>query len=98
MKAQGKKFLTDRGDEGGSVRWSVSLNATDDYGLFNPFIEAELILTDCYKSINLEFNCYKARHIGKRIAKLDVLIQELGLFRVALVQAQLESKPKKFCY
>jgi hypothetical protein len=95
MKAQGKRFLTDRGDEGGSVRWYVVTNASSTY---SNTIDATLYITDCYKGVALEFACYKSKHIAKRIAKLSSMISELALFKAALIQAQQESVTKKFCY
>lgn len=96
MKAQGKRFLTGRGDEGGSVRWYASTNNTSPLSYY--LLEAELYLTDCSKSITLEFSCDKHKHLAKRIAKLDVLLAELGAFKAVLIQAQDATKPKSLCY
>ena len=96
MKLQGKKFLTDRGDEGGSVRWHVTTE--DDGFIFANLCGAELTITDCSSVVMLEFYCYKREDLVKRIAKLDVLLLELTAFRAALVQVQHDTAPKKFCY
>lgn len=90
MKAQGKRFLTDRGAEGGSIRWSV------ETGSYLTEIDAELILSDCSKHIYLEFSCDNNKALGKRVAKLEALIEELQDFREALLKAEIV--PKKFYY
>lgn len=93
MKAQGKRFLTARGDEGGSVRWYVK-TPEDEYYL----VESELYLSDCGKTITLEFSCEKYKHLDKRIAKVNALIQEATAFRNALVKVQQATRPKKLYY
>lgn len=87
MKKQGKRFLSDRGDEGGSVRWYV--NSTSDY---YRDVEAELYITDCFKPVTIEFSADKGKGLGKRIAKLDSLIEELQSFKEALVEANVKPK------
>lgn len=98
MKAQGKRFLSDRGDEGGSVRWHVS---TDKDDVFCNVVDATLYLTDCDRTITLEFDCYKREHTAKRIAKIDGLISELIAFKLALCDAEnalADKKTAKFYY
>ena len=90
MKAQGKRFLTERGNEGGSVRWAI------ETGSYLTEIDAELILTDCSKSIYLEFSCDNNKALSKRVAKLEALIGELQDFRESLLKAEII--PKKFYY
>ena len=92
MKAQGKTFLTDRGDEGGSIRWFV----IEDNQTFYRQVDAELIITDCKQAVVLEFDMDSNKDLPKRLAKVDTLIAELGRFREALVLSEL--KPKKFYY
>ncbi len=95
MKAQGKRFLTERGDEGGSVRWHA---VTDDDDYAYQILDAELHITDCEKVVVLEFSCPSYKAIAKRIAKVDELLQELTNFKAALQQAQRHHTPKKFHY
>lgn len=91
MKAQGKRFLTERGDEGGSIRWTLGKDA-----YFNGDINAEIIITDCNKSIYLDFSYTNNKALGKRVAKLESLIEELQDFRESLLKAEIV--PKKFYY
>ena len=91
MKAQGKRFLTKRGDEGGSVRWSIN---TDEYS--NKSIESYLTLTDCGGTITLEFSYHTSKGYDKRVAKLDAVIEELQSMRTALVGSK--PKPPKYYY
>lgn len=98
MKRQGKRFLTNRGDEGGSVRWYVETEE-ECGGLFGyQVMDSSLHITDCDKCITLEFSCPDYKAFTKRIAKLDELLAELASFRTALQQAQSSSAPKKFHY
>lgn len=93
FKAQGKQFTSDRGDEGGSVRWSVTTGQE-----YSREVYADLIVTDCYHTVSLEFSADTARQVDKRLAKLDIVIQELLSFRAALSTAQDSFKPTKFYY
>ena len=97
MKAQSKQFLTDRGDEGGSIRWSISNEQREEW-ILSEYLNAELTVSDCYKQISLDFDCSKHSDFDKRIAKANVLIKEMTAFRNALVKAQQATKPKKFYY
>jgi len=83
MKAQGKRFLSERGDEGGSVRWYV--NTEEDYCYTT---DAYLYISDCTKRIDLEFYSDDNKGLSKRVTKLDNLIEELQNFREALLQAE----------
>ena len=96
MKAQGKRFLTDRGDEGGSVRWCVEADTSDIFSFM--LVEADLIITDCYKTITLDFSTTSYKSIAKRIAKVDGMIAELTEFKAALQQAESRCTPKKLYY
>lgn len=99
MKAQGKRFLTDRGDEGGSVRWYVKVEGVDSDGDASYYkAEAELYISDCSRTINLEFSCKQVKDLDKRIAKVQQLIAELEDFKQALHKAKIANLPHKFSY
>ena len=90
MKAQGKTFLSGRGDEGGLVRWYTNTESGWEVA------EAELFLSDCFKGITLEFSASTNKELHKRVAKLDTLIEELSKFRASL--ASSEKPARKFFY
>lgn len=93
MKAQGKSYLSCRGDEGGGVRWYTNTEtAYDDCGV----VSATLYISDCYKTSVLEFSANTNKQLKKRVAKLDSLIEELNKFRSSLVST--EKKAIKFYY
>lgn len=84
MKAQGKRFLSERGDEGGNVRWAVSQSHSGCN-----YHEADVWIGDCFKSICLEFSHDGTpKQVDKRIAKLDNLIEELTEFRISLKKSK----------
>lgn len=100
MKARGQKFLNESHYEGGTVRWMVS-NEETDYNILRKGkdgIESELVITDCSRSIALEFGSENPKQFKKRIAKLDVLIDELGKMRTTLLLVEEDSLRKKKKY
>ena len=93
MKAQGKKFLTERGDEGGSLRWFINTEGEEHAWK----VESSLTLTDCYRHITLEFHAGTKPQCLKRVAKLDTLIEELQEFRESLSKSlSTFDRPKFF--
>ena len=87
MKAQGKRFLSERGDEGGNVRWCITEGVMGWH-------EADLFIGDCFRSINLEFSHNgTGKQVEKRVAKLDNLIEELQKLREALCSSEVKKKP-----
>lgn len=96
--SQGKRFLTDRGDEGGSVRWYIGNSDSLFTSLDSNYVDIELNITDCSKAVTLDFSCTKYSDYVKRLGKVTALIAELAAFRVALIEAQHAAKPKKLYY
>lgn len=97
MIKRGKKFLNNSHEEHGSVSWHVTTGKDMDF--YQSTCGGELRIADCYKVITLDFDCEKVSHVDKRIAKLDVLIQELQEMRAALEGVKEEAKLKtKFYY
>ena len=92
MQQSGRRFISDKGDEGGSIRWFLSTS-----GAFMFDLESSLIITDCTRSITLDFSVYSDDYSVKdRVAKLDSLIEGLEEFRTALKGCIVE--PKKYYY
>lgn len=96
MKARDKRFINNSFNESGAVSWHVSTGETD-WG-FSNLVNAELQISDCSKTICLDFNVEKETHFDKRIGKLDELMTSLTLMREALVEAKAEHKGKKKFY
>lgn len=65
---------------------SPRLNAADSYIVtsveYGGYTNAELKLTDCTRSVHLNFQCGKNKKKG--LAKLDKIIKQLEEFRSAL--------------
>lgn len=96
MKKRDKRFLNESLDEYGYVAWSLRTKGDITYG--NSVVEANLDIADCSKSIGLDFDCEKPRHIQKRIDKLDELLKSLQEFREALEEAKHETYRTKYYY
>lgn len=75
MKFQDKRFLSDRGDEGGSFRWTIDTQHNYDN---------VLIITDCYKVVTLEFSFRNNKELEERIEKVDNMIDSLLLLKESL--------------
>lgn len=97
MRQRGKQFLSESHQEGGTISWSV-ITISDSSSVLDYPVEAEIKLTDCYKQINLDFDCVEVKHIKKRVDKLDRLLVELNKMKEALLLAEKELAPKKFYY
>ena len=91
MKARDKRFLNNSFDEG-AVSWTLKSGKDKPYG---EFVTAYLLISDCSKSVELDFCCENYKHVGKRIDKLDNLIDSLNDLREALVQAKKEDDKKR---
>lgn len=87
-----KTFLNDSHEDSGSICWYVR---TDHKDYLDREVTAEVKITDCSKVICLDFDCQEKRHIDKRIAKVDTLINELTKFRDALESCK---KSRKYFY
>lgn len=95
MKARGKRFLSDSHDEGGSISWEVR---TCGVSMFDSFVDGSLKIGDCYRFVDIDFDCSEYKHIKKRIDKADRLIIELTKMKEALLLAEKELAPKKSYY
>jgi hypothetical protein len=92
-KAKGKTFLTDHPEEFGSVSWNVLVKEGFMYD--GKAIRSKLRLSDCYKSIELDFFCKNQKGLTKRLEKIDTLINELLNMSQALREAGELIKPAK---
>lgn len=87
-----KRFLSSMSGEGGSSVWDVQAHQSRRRGTTN--ISADVRMTDCYKSITLEFYSSTPKMFHQRIDKLDSLIESLEMFKDSLKQARLENVKK----
>lgn len=94
MDKSKKVFLSKDIDERGNLSWYVTLEDSD-YS-FSSYLDAELQIADCHRTITLDFACGREKDIDKRLKKVDTIISELYEFRDALEACK--SKPKKFYY
>jgi len=95
MKARGKCLLSDSFDEGGSISWEVRTCGTS---MFDSFVNGSLKIGDCFRFVDIDFDCSEYKHIKKRIDKAERLILELTKMKEALLLAEKELAPKKFYY
>jgi len=92
---QSKSFLCKADTGGGSVRWSVSPFAY--YGTSDRFVEAGITLTDCGRTVSLEFDTNSLKESRDRLAKIDTLITELASFREALYYECNKAYKRRYC-
>lgn len=79
MKYNRKAFLSDNPEETGSICGRAKI----DGGYCT--LEAELRIYDCNRSVTLDFDCFDLSEIPERVAKADLLIEEITKFRDALI-------------
>lgn len=84
---RGRKFLSSRFDEGGSICWEV----TQDTWKKSKDISGFLTLRDCSRSITLEFSVMTEKQRKQRLKKLDTLIVELEKMRDCLEKGEVKS-------
>ena len=101
MIRKNKEFLSNSHGEGGSINWYVAegANVDDVCGLFSNIVEGELKLSDCYRTITLDFGCENINQIDKRVAKVQTLLDNLLEMKQALLEAKkIVSQKNKFYY
>lgn len=93
MKYISKRFLSDKYDETGSMVVKVRVPELEDMGSWqaeNASVEASIELRDCNgKPIWLEFCMDNENSLEDRLAKLDLMINELTEMKVKLQEARL---------
>lgn len=83
-----KTFLSDQHGEGGSIRWYVSPLE----GYEKPWLESEACITDCSKTVFLNFAVDSEESMLDRIAKVDTLMKELAALKSNLKKGWSMSK------
>lgn len=77
FRKNSKAFLSPHYDENSTVTWNVEAQESQ--------VGADLIIRDCYKRIDLNFWTDDGPYdITTRLLKINVLIDELTLFRESL--------------
>lgn len=87
MKFVNKQFLNDSADETGFIvvkALSDRYEDLTDYYAKNPCCNAEVQIGDCSKKVYLDCSVNKDTDLAKRIAKIDVLIDNLLALKEAL--------------
>jgi len=79
-----KRFLSDDEHETGSICWYIEKNEDADFLTVNSSVK----IYDCNRSVSLDFDCLDLEDIEGRVAKVDVLIEELTKLRGALLEAK----------
>jgi len=59
---------------------------------YMPGFEGTITLSDCSRRINLDFSVYDVKDLDKRIAKLNLLLEEISVFRDVYLQHYDEVK------
>ena len=98
MIKRNKVFLSDSHEESGSICWVVQTDKDHSMSIFQYAVTASVSISDCNKTIHLDFDCEKVKHIDKRIDKVDTLIAELTKVKDALVEAKGELTKRKGWY
>lgn len=89
FEAVDKRFLSKLSGEGGSVVWDVQAHQHRRRGTTS--ISADVRMTDCYKSITLEFYSATSKMFHQRIDKLETLIGSLVEFKDSLYEARMKN-------
>jgi hypothetical protein len=87
MKFVNKEFLNDSVNETGFIIVKGKSDRQEDlseHSAENLYMEAEVQISDCSKKIYLDFSVTKDSDLVKRLAKLDVLINNLVELRTHL--------------
>lgn len=90
MRYVDKQFLSQCYGESGSIVVQFSSPTLDDYseGNYNRYVDGDIAISDCSKTINLDFTFSDENSMNKRIAKLDKMIE--------ILQNARENIPKLF--
>ena len=100
MMRKNKAFLSNAHGEGGSINWYIaSGDCIDNCGIFSNVVEGELKISDCYRTITLDFGCEDINQLDKRIVKVQTLIDNLLEMKQGLLEAKESISTKnKFYY
>lgn len=84
MKFTRKEFLNDSAEETGFIVVKCTSPREEDletYWAKNPSCDAEIQIGDCSKKVFLDCSVHKDSDVAKRVAKINVLIDNLTLLR-----------------
>lgn len=83
-----RKFLnSDRGIA--AIQCEVELT---NYGVdvSNGYVDAAITISDCHKTVHLDFSMYSKKDVARKLAKMELLIAEMVKFQTALKKAGAE--------
>lgn len=69
----------------------TSYGKEPEYG----YVDADISISDCHRSIMLDFSIHEKKDVAQRLAKIDQLIVDLVKFQTALKQASADYIKKK---
>lgn len=96
MRYISKQFLSDDYDESGAIVCKAETVMYEDVGKHYaecPTIDASVIFRDCYgKPTELGFYVNSEKGLERRVAKLNLMIEELQKFRDALTPMYEQAK------
>lgn len=76
-----------------SIEWTVNVREGGSVnGRKYKYVDTELSISDCTRTINLDFDVASAREARAAIKKIDLLIDELQKFRSAMIEAGIEKE------
>jgi len=61
----------------------------------NPYVDASVAISDCYRTITLDFDMYGEEGAAAKIQKLELLMEELAKFKDALEEAYEQALNEK---
>jgi predicted ribosome quality control (RQC) complex YloA/Tae2 family protein len=60
---------------------------TSSYGGNSMYVDAGIVISDCYRRIQLDFGISEKKDVASKLAKIKMLIAELSKFETALEKA-----------
>lgn len=86
MRYVRKEFLSQSADESGSVVVQIETPRQKDITEYHVrdgsgWLRAGIKISDCYKQVELDFDCHNQKSYEKRILKLDKLLEEVQAMR-----------------
>ena len=79
--SRGKRFLTMEDDGGGSVRYSINTSTYKGTKGFESNVESSMTISDCRRTITLDFDAYYKTDPRAVLRKIDNFIEILQLYR-----------------
>lgn len=95
MSTTVKRFLHPTDDGGASVRYSV-FDFTPNEKPLSGYLEANMNITDCYRSVALEFSAFSYPEYLKKLEKLNNFIEILTQFKKDFEGSYPEPTPQEY--